>query len=71
MPQRQGVSYLPEMREPLEYTVTELAQLCVGDERFRVYYEATAPGCAKLFRDALNLYSTVHKIAGWENPNPR
>ena len=33
-----------------------MGEMYVGDERFRAYYEAIAPGCAAFFRDALNLY---------------
>ncbi len=33
-----------------------MGEMYVGDERFRAYYEAIAPGCAEFFRDALNIY---------------
>ena len=33
-----------------------MGEMYVGDERFRAYHEAIAPGCAAFFRDALNLY---------------
>ena len=33
-----------------------MGEMYVGDERFRAYYEAIAPGCAAFFRDALNRY---------------
>lgn len=34
-----------------------MGEMYVGDERFRAYYEAIAPGCAAFFREALNHYT--------------
>ena len=33
-----------------------LAQMYVDDPRFKVYYEAIAPGCAEFLRDAIRVY---------------
>lgn len=33
-----------------------MGEMYVGDERFRTYYEAIAPGCAAFFREALQIY---------------
>lgn len=33
-----------------------MGEMYVQDERFRAFYEAIAPGCAALFRDALAIY---------------
>lgn len=47
-----------------------MGEMYVGDERFRAYYEAIAPGCAAFFRDGAEPLLCI-KIAGRENPNPR
>jgi DNA-binding transcriptional MerR regulator len=33
-----------------------LGELYVADERFKVYYDKIAPGCAEFLRDAINIY---------------
>ena len=33
-----------------------VTQMYVDDPRFAAYYDAIAPGCAKFFRDAVNIY---------------
>lgn len=33
-----------------------LSEMYTADERFRVYYEAIAPGCAEFFRNAIHIY---------------
>lgn len=35
-----------------------MGELYASDPRFRAYYEAIAPGCAELLRDALQIYCT-------------
>ena len=33
-----------------------LGELYVADERFKLYYDKIAPGCAEFLRDAINIY---------------
>lgn len=37
-----------------------LADMYVEDERFRVYYDKIAPGCAKFLREAIHIYCEAH-----------